>query len=585
MSPSCPSFRALALCAAVLLSVVSPASAHPSARRGDPEQDAVEASLGRRTASPSERAEAARRLVELKGGKAAGDLVDVALQATTPYELQCLLADVLAGLPRERFSDKAQAELRKLVGDERARTTHRLFALRALAPLADAREGKTLLQAFEDEDPLVRQAALDTGVRLAPTFVVEALRDLLASTRKEDTERPSGGAWLAALDALVGHEPDFVGELFAATEAPLRSTRTTAVRLLAARLPASVDADPSAEPDDEAQLRTDDGPARGAAPDASTPQLAAEDARLAPLLARFLAAEHWSERLAGLALARRVPPLVAVPALLERYAVQSGRLAVEFDGALAALTGQAISDDLTRWSDWWTRVGRPALLGPEPEDEEPARPRASTLDRRGGGSRAEALARFFDLEIASHNLVFVIDISGSMEWPASFRGDPGRRPPPPVEGEPTRMALAREQLAAALAGMDAHARYNLVAFNDRARPWLTREGMSEFGKAGKRTDDAREYLDALSPNGGTNLYDGLRAAFDDPDVDTIYLLSDGVPSQGEFVVPELIRRSVDAWNAHRHVTVHSLVMGLDAESHPLARQLAEDSGGQYVELP
>jgi hypothetical protein len=250
-----------------------------------------------------------------------------------------------------------------------------------------------------------------------------------------------------------------------------------------------------------------------------------------------------------------------------------------------ALTGENFRGDFARWSQWWKTKGRPALEAPEPA---PRRPRVSTLGTRGSSSAIEREGpRFFELGVHSHNVLFVVDISGSMEWPASFVGNPrGRRGPAhDPDAGPSRMQVAAEQLSGALVSMDEHARYNLIAFNDRARPWLDRDGMAGFGKAGKRVENALEFVDELSPTDGTNLHGALEAAFEDPDVDTIYLLSDGVPSLGQLREPDLIRRSVLAWNDHREVVVHCVVMGLDAHQHPLARQLAEDSGGVYVTVP
>jgi len=233
--------------------------------------------------------------------------------------------------------------------------------------------------------------------------------------------------------------------------------------------------------------------------------------------------------------------------------------------------------------EWWETTGRPALEAPEPESK-PFRPRS----RLGKSSRGSTVAAplFFELSVHSHNVAFVIDISGSMEWPASFSGEVDGPPPArDPDGGPSRMELASEAVGGALVSMDEHARYNLIPFNDRARPWLDRDGMADFGKAGKRTKNALEFLNELSPNDGTNIYGALQAAFEDPEVDTIYFLSDGVPSLGELIEPDLIRRSVLAWNDNRMVVLHCVVMGIDEKQHPLARQLAEDSGGMYAHVP
>ena len=580
--------RVQLLTLAVVAVLAAALPAHAAAP--DKHLDEVLFTLRKRDARVSERFAAAEELVQLKGVKCAGELLDVATEVTTPYALQTLLAELLRGLD----ADKTQGALRKLVRDERADVQLRLFALRSLRAPADAREARPLLELFESEDALLRREAVRTAVRMDLELAVPALEKLLAKTKKEDELRPAAGLWLDGLAGLTGDEPGLVDRLFDHADGPLRSTRVAAVRLLAERAcpgedSKGVDAD-AGDPEPTGRLMQALGDPRRIAPravfDAELAAQLHEDPRTLALLEASLAAEHWQERHAGVALARSLPPLVSVEPLLAEAERQSGRLAVEFDGALAALTGVDFDGDFERWAGWWKTTGRPALEDPEPEPE--PRRRASTLGNRPGSQgKARARPRFFELDVHSHDVLFVLDISGSMDWPASFVGEPGgrRRPAHDPDAGPSRIEVAVEQLGGALTSLDEHARYNLIAFNDRARPWLERDGMADFGKAGKRTEDALEFLAELPPTDGTNLYGALEAAFEDPLVDTIYLLSDGVPSLGELRQPDLIRRSVLAWNDHREVVIHCVVMGLDEEQHPLARQLADDSGGSYVTVP
>ncbi|MCB9899542.1 MAG: HEAT repeat domain-containing protein [Planctomycetes bacterium] len=530
----------VALAAYALLCVALPTRALAF----DKELDAVIAVLEQRSAPESTRLDAARKLVELKGEKAAGRLLDVALEKTSSYELQTGLAEVLAGVD----DDKTQGALLKVARDRRADVASRLFALRALRAPSDPKALHALCDLFEDEDAVVRQAALDAVVALRLAGAVPELRELLRTRDDEDMLRPAGGAWLDALAALDGARDGFADDLVAYADDPRLSVRTAALRLLASRT----------DPD---------------------------DARLPALLARALARDDWQDVSAGVALARVLPPLVAIDALLAEFGHQTGRLHAEFDAALRALSGQDFGGDPERWTRWWTSGGRQALLAPADDEREPWKRRPSTLDAHGSVVAATP-PRFFDVEVNSHDIVFVVDISGSMMWPASLVGEPvGGQPPPDPDGGASRIDVAREQLHAAISGLDEAARFNIVAFNDRARPWIAKGGMAEFGKAGKRASDALRFVDSLSPTDGTNLYGALQLAFQDPSVDTIYLLTDGVPSLGDVTVPELIRRSVDAWNAQRHVVLNAIAMGLDEEKFPLLRELAEDNGGTFVMLP
>ena len=81
------------------------------------------------------------------------------------------------------------------------------------------------------------------------------------------------------------------------------------------------------------------------------------------------------------------------------------------------------------------------------------------------------------------------------------------------------------------------------------------------------------------PTGGTNLYDGLEEALIDREVDTILLLSDGIPVGGRYVSTPDILRAIRRLNQTRRVVIHCVSLGRDS---PLLRSLAEEHGGQYV---
>ena len=84
---------------------------------------------------------------------------------------------------------------------------------------------------------------------------------------------------------------------------------------------------------------------------------------------------------------------------------------------------------------------------------------------------------------------------------------------------------------------------------------------------------------SIGPIGGTAIYDGLWLAFEDPLVDTIYVLTDGQPSAGKVTDIYEIRREVARWNATRNVKIHGVSVGQESQ---LLRWLAEDSGGRYT---
>ena len=94
-------------------------------------------------------------------------------------------------------------------------------------------------------------------------------------------------------------------------------------------------------------------------------------------------------------------------------------------------------------------------------------------------------------------------------------------------------------------------------------------------------DNRKELLDRvrqLQLAGGTNIFEALEAAFRDPKVDTIYLLTDGQPSAGRLTNTEDILDEVRRWNRTKQVVIHCIGLGIDSD---LLKRLAAMTGGSY----
>ena len=177
---------------------------------------------------------------------------------------------------------------------------------------------------------------------------------------------------------------------------------------------------------------------------------------------------------------------------------------------------------------------------------------------------------FFGIRIISHRVIFILDVSGSMAFDlrAEFEG---KRPEP-------RMDVAKRELKKCIEGLEEGALFNILTFSGDVASWLD-GGIA--GSSGKTREEAKTYVDRLGPFGATNMYDALELAFDDPEVDTIYLLSDGEPSAGLITDPFLIREDIRRKNEHRGVVIHTIAVGGKLQ---ILEWLAEDSGGSHVEF-
>ncbi len=101
------------------------------------------------------------------------------------------------------------------------------------------------------------------------------------------------------------------------------------------------------------------------------------------------------------------------------------------------------------------------------------------------------------------------------------------------------------------------------------------------------------YVKMLKAGGGTNISDALETALDlaGPgtsdstkalNVQTIFLLTDGVPSAGKYTSTADILSHVNEWNKLKRVKIHAIGLGKDQDKD-FMRKLADQNHGKYID--
>ncbi len=459
---------------------------------------------------------AARILAKIEGVKAAPEFMKRATNVDTPVELRRGLAEILIG-----FNDPGvNRDLINQLGKGRAH--EKLFTMYAVRAMQDERVDKALMKMLSDkEEEVIAAAARLLGERRHQEANAP-LKRLFEKSKVADVRR-------AALDALahirVGDKA-WVEELVQLTKSDDPEVRNLALTQLG---------------------RTTD----------------------LTHLERLVAAledKNWSTRLAALEALEKMRIKEGVSAIVARMGQEEGRMLSEFARALWRLTGQPFQEDAKSWVAWWGEVkDRFQLLS----DVDLEKVRSGEEEWRLRQT-TRVKTEFFGIKIISHRVIFVIDVSGSMDWKLAndYKGKPGWN----------RMEVAKSELKKCLENMDPGAFFNIVIFSSGVERWT--EGPLAPADE-KHRADALAYVDKLSAFGGTNLYDALKEAFADPDVDTIFVMSDGEPSAGEVVEPVMIREHVATWNENRRIAIHTIAVG---GQFSILEWLAEDSGGTHVKF-
>ena len=207
---------------------------------------------------------------------------------------------------------------------------------------------------------------------------------------------------------------------------------------------------------------------------------------------------------------------------------------------------------------------------------------------------------YFGIEVSSKRLGLIVDISSSMRQLVAVKaesieedeeeeavGGEGRTRVAPAKkkkkkpggivvknGKAMKIDILKKEMTRLLKKLPADTFLNMISFDATFRPW--QKALQPL--KGKGRAKALSYVARITTGSGTNVFDTLEFALKDKRVDTIYLLTDGLPTRGRLTAPEAILKEVKLLNRTRGITIHTIAFG--AESN-LLQQLAQQNGGQY----
>jgi len=314
-----------------------------------------------------------------------------------------------------------------------------------------------------------------------------------------------------------------------------------------------------------------------------------------------LAHASWQVRATAIDALGRVRHVDSIDPLVVRLSVEEGRLIEDICVALGRITGRDFGARVDAWQQFWKAYeGRFQI----PTDEELAKLRALQAQRKAQYEGAGTIS-YHGLTTPSQSILFVIDVSGSMEQDvvdkARFQGTdyPSWK----------RIDVIKTELIRTIRSLPPSTEFNVISFatdvalwkkgqvkanplnKSSAESWVSR--LEAIGGASKEELAQVGLIGAANLEAGkTNTYGALMAALGveegkaareyQVDVDTIFFLSDGRPSHGRFVEPDDVLREIRAANELRKVAIHTITLGEFEKD--FMRRLAEENGGTFVDL-
>jgi hypothetical protein len=396
--------------------------------------------------------------------------------------------------------------------------------------IAEARDAAlALLSNLENEGVRV-QALLDGATTTAGTVLSnvdpEALEGAMDYLDRTWLRAPDAAEALRFLDAVGGLKPE---------NARRRVRLAAADGALAPRVRAAAVANLSSVNDDSL-------------PQAVLPYLTL-GAESFPLVRASIAAATKAHR------REAIEPLIA---FLGREDI--GVLRTDAHEALQSLTGEKHGPYRQPWADWWRQAQGTFRMPDKPVEKDRTQPAGKGVT-------------FYGITTFSDRILFVLDVSGSMDKP-----DAKDKP------QPDRLTVAKQELLGAVFNVDDGHRFNVLLFNHEVIPWQPAMVVANEDQRRK----AKEWIQARHPTGGTNIHDALEAAFGialratgEPSVDTVFFLTDGTPTAGKIRDPKSILEAVKEWNRSAHLTLHCIAVG--EADHEFLKVLAVLGNGQFLQ--
>jgi uncharacterized protein YegL len=214
----------------------------------------------------------------------------------------------------------------------------------------------------------------------------------------------------------------------------------------------------------------------------------------------------------------------------------------------------------------------------------------------GGCYLFQSSETFYGLKTSGQKVVFVVDISGSMEGKnegslqdqvtgaavqaggqavgSAIGGSLGSFLGQQTASEATKLGGAKRELIPAIQGLPEATHFSIITFGRETKPWLM--GMSPAD--GKNRNIAAAFIKDLEANGGTPARRALEEAFNYQDATLIFFVSDGQPTDSS--AGDILAR-VRALNAQRKVVISTVGLGADQDERFLSA-LAQENGGRYV---
>ncbi|MFC1588089.1 HEAT repeat domain-containing protein [Planctomycetota bacterium] len=331
-----------------------------------------------------------------------------------------------------------------------------------------------------------------------------------------------------------------------------------------------------------------------------------KDPRSVGVVAECLKSNIVQIRIAAVYTLKAIRSKKCIGPLIESFQLAKGREKLETLSALEWLTGQYYGMKPEGWAGWWKGA----------KDKDFKMPTEEEIITEG--SIVKPKNTWFGIPLESTRVIFIIDLSKSMSneirWEGAGpdgpgSGKPGDRPEgvdsgnddddddkdgPPVKPRRykgrTKLAIVKEEMAFAIELFDENTFFNIITYNtvdDRVEIRVWKKALTPGTEVNKK--NAISWIRNKKAEGRTPIFNAIMKALemdqDDPSTagysekgaDTIFLLSDGEPTDGDETDNDRILVAVKRANRLKQIKIHCVAAG-HFDNTLLARLAAQNHG-------
>ncbi|MEM7164465.1 MAG: hypothetical protein AAF581_03320 [Planctomycetota bacterium] len=253
--------------------------------------------------------------------------------------------------------------------------------------------------------------------------------------------------------------------------------------------------------------------------------------------------------------------MACVDALLLGVDEVVGREHRDTYATLREIVGPSSNDlpnDALQWRNWWAA---------QKKEWTPTTGDVAVPTGRTG-------VRYHEAEIASDRVTFLVDLSGGMDRPME-QGGSGK----------SRVELAKDELHRVLGELHDSVYVQLVYFGSYYHSFDKQPALIKKARGKLQKFNRSQQISKKIGHSRGNIYDSLAFALQQPHTDTVFLLSEGAPTEGKYQDNLRFMTHLQRLNRYYRVRIHTLLIGkTGGRARQLIRDIATTSGGDHHDL-